>query len=117
MPQNFNLANEDEKIGYCQRAVDKMISEMSLLNSFIGLVFLTVVGMITSVAQRLTIYKFKDNVTLDLNHIALEVAIVVVNIMFLQALSFPGGTNTIFEDRCGPYVEFTPDQLETCNKG
>ena len=71
---------------FCEDKIVNLLRENDVVGSFRSILILTVIGMTTSVLQRLTIFKFKDNVSLDVGHIGLEVSIVINFIILLKIL-------------------------------
>lgn len=72
---------------YCEDLALSMAGEEGVISSFKIVNMITIIGMMTSVMQRLTVYKFKDNVSLDQFHIILELGIVVACILFRMSVN------------------------------
>jgi hypothetical protein len=79
-------------------------------------VLLEVIGMMTSVLQRLIIYRFKDNVTLDMWHISLELSIVINSVFFLKETAKTSNFNTFISDSCDAVIKINKDNLLLMNQ-
>jgi len=64
-------------------------------------------GMFTQVIQKLTIYRVKDNVTLNLIQICLEASITAAGIVFILLLNEPI-TNKMISKTCSKVVDISP---------
>jgi len=63
-------------------------------------VIINTCGMFTSVSQKLTIFRVKDNVTLNYIQMGLEFSIVLVGVLVI--IIWNGATtNTMISDTCG----------------
>jgi hypothetical protein len=67
-------------------------------------VFLQTVGMFTSSCQKILVYRTKDNVTLSIGLILLELSIFAVGVLFIFAYSSEV-TNNLLSSVCGPLID------------
>lgn len=72
---------------------------MSSIDIFVMILIFNTVGMFTSVVQKLTIFRVKDNVTLNITQVFLEFAIAIIGLIFV--ICYSGSTiNPLISDTC-----------------
>jgi hypothetical protein len=72
---------------------------------------ISAIGMVTSILQKMVHFVYKDNVTLNFTHIALELSISITSLMFILMFSNKN-LNPLITDVCSPYVEMTDDTIQ-----
>ena len=87
-----------------------MVSEYNILNNFGAFLIVTIVGLSTSICQRLATYKYKDNVDLDTNHLAIELSICIVAFLFQRTISRKTESST-FSEECSRYLTFSEEEI------
>lgn len=80
-----------------------MKSEYSLIQTFSFFIIVNTLGMFTQVFQKLTIFRVKDNVTLNLIQMCLEASIATVGILFIMTWNTPI-TNRVVSETCGKAI-------------
>jgi hypothetical protein len=68
------------------------------------LVVLQAIGMFTSSCQKILVFRTKDNVTLSVGLIILELSICASCLLFIFSYT-SDGSNTLLSDVCGPIMK------------
>jgi len=72
---------------------------------------ISAIGMVTSTLQKLVHFVYKDNVTLNLTHMVLEVSICATSLLFIIMYSNKN-TNPLITDVCSPYVKMDNEMIK-----
>jgi hypothetical protein len=75
---------------------------------------ISAVGMVPSILQKTVHFIYKDNVTLNITHIVLELSISLTSMLFILMFSNKND-NTLITDVCSPYVELTDEVMKNVN--
>ena len=75
----FSGAPVDQQSAFCGGGIDQMVALGNILQLFNTLVIVTGVGFLTSLVQKFTIYRVKENVQLPAEQVALEFCILVTS--------------------------------------
>jgi hypothetical protein len=67
--------------------------------------------MITSTIQKLVHFVYKDNVTLNVTHMILELSICITSVLFIYMYS-NNNVNSLITDVCAPYVKLDNESIK-----
>ena len=79
------------------------------------LVALQTIGMFTSSCQKILVFRSKDNVTLSIGLISLELSIVTTGMLFIFSYT-SDVTNNLLSTVCGPLINLSQEQMNTADK-
>lgn len=96
----FTNAEQEVLDKFCPQFIEDLKEEYSILQMFSIFVIINTLGMLTSVTQKLTIFRVKDNVTLNYIQMGLETSIVLVGVLVIFIWN-ESATNTMVSDKCG----------------
>jgi hypothetical protein len=82
----------------------------NVIDYFSYIVLVSGVGYFTSIVQKFTILKLKDNVDLSISHLLLESSIVAVTVIF-TLMKFQTKPNTLITDVCSQVMQFDAAQV------
>lgn len=68
--------------------------------------------MLTSIFQKIVHFIYKDNVTLNITHMMLELSICITSVLFIYMYSNKN-VNPLISDVCSPFVEMNPETIQT----
>jgi hypothetical protein len=95
----FLSADQHALIGFCQPAIDSLLSIQKYMNVFQLLLFINTVGYFTSAVQKATIISMKDNIDISVVRVLIDVMVVVSSVYTLLCLlSRP--QNPLIAERC-----------------
>lgn len=95
---------------FCQREIDNLLKEANFVKIFYMVMIISAVGMLTSIFQKIVHFIYKDNVTLNITHMMLELSICITSVLFIYMYSNKN-VNPLISDVCSPFVEMDPDTI------
>jgi len=95
----FINAENDKLSEMCPVLKDQFVSLENIIAYFYVVVLITGIGYFTSIIQKLTIFKLKDNVSLSAGRLFLEGSIVVTSVIFL-IMEIRNPSNPLITDIC-----------------
>lgn len=99
---------------FCQTEIDNILVEYNFVKLFYIVMVISAVGMVTSILQKTVHFVYKDNVTLNITHIMLELSICLTSLLFI--FMFSNKTHSpLITDVCSPYVEMTDEVMKNVN--
>jgi len=108
--ETLHTFNSTLQTEFCSRETELIFHEQDIMGYFTIVMVTLFIGTVVSVTQRLLTYRFKDNVTLDVWHVLLELSISINCLFFFQyGTSLQKEHDTRLSDFCGDFVDLTPD--------
>ena len=71
--------------------------------------------MFTSSCQKILVFRSKDNVTVSIGVISLELSIVTTGLLFIFSYT-SDVTNNLLSKVCGPLIDMNQQQMDTADK-
>jgi len=102
----FLNAKADQQKTYCEANIPLYLELQNSINMFYMLVFLLTVGMFTSTCQKILVFRTKDNVTLPIGLILLELSIFASGILFIFSYT-SDINNNLLSDVCGTHMNMS----------
>lgn len=92
---------------FCQTEIDNLLEEASFVKIFYLVMFITSIGMVASILQKIVHFVYKDNVTLNITHMILELSICITSLLFIFMYN-NNNVNPLISEICSPFVEMSP---------
>ena len=73
---------------------------VSILNT---IVIISGFGYVTSVVQKLTVLRLKDNIHISIGHFLIEVSIIAISVIYM-IMNANDPTNEVIIDKCKPML-------------
>jgi hypothetical protein len=102
----FLNAKDELQKSYCQANVPLYLEVEASIGMFYMLVLLLTVGMFTSTCQKILVFRTKDNVTLSVGLILLEMSIFAAGLLFIFS-STSEINNTLISDVCSKQMDMS----------
>mmetsp|Transcript_30411 Transcript_30411/g.46587 ORF Transcript_30411/g.46587 Transcript_30411/m.46587 type:complete len:375 (-) Transcript_30411:1435-2559(-) len=99
---------------FCEKEVDSILAEAPILRLFTIFVILSSIGGFVSFIQKLLTIKFKDNVSMSIGHILLQLSMALSGVLFV--LSYYDNKNSMMSDTCSKYISLSPDEVGTIDQ-
>jgi hypothetical protein len=106
----FLLLNAKTEVleNFCQTEIDNLLNEASFVKIFYLVMFITSIGMLTSILQKIVHFVYKDNVTLNITHMVLELSICITSLLFIFMYN-NSNVNPLISETCSPFVTMSPE--------
>jgi hypothetical protein len=111
----FINAEDSVLIKYCNSEIDLIMQENAIVGIFSTVLLFNTFGMMTSVIQKILTFRYKDNVTIPLGQMSLELSITVMGLIYLSIFT-NSDYNTLMVDRCSMVVEIPEENISAINK-
>ena len=79
------------------------------------LMLYSLVGFLTSIIQKIIVWKMRDNVELNVARIFLEIGLVVASFLFIRK-EITDERNTLISDKCATVVDISMKEKENIDK-
>ena len=101
---------------FCPDAITLLDESYQFVGVFTLLMIISTIGMISSFIQKIVIFRVKDNVSLNVGLMLLELSIAFTGISFIVMVNKERVLNTLNSDVCGRVLDVDPLQKDNADK-